>query len=481
MIGVNMNRRHTAILFVSLVLTGSALLAGAELKEALGMMMLGVALAWAVGSDVASKSYSRLKGITSTFYLWIRLPLVMILAGCILGAVLLLSHANPLAAIAVMSAVGVIVAPFTLLPTQLPSLDTSRGWLRIPLLLLATAAFFLAALGSLAGVAMFDRFEAEQNAERLGQLMVPSFVALLVGIWWLSKGWKLIQRGINVEAAPEPAPVEGSRRRMFGQYVWLFLGVLTLTLWLGLLAWSASSNWAYAPQAVIQSKPNENLLTQAGFILLLAWLPYSIWKKLLDREPNSDGKNVRRHRRITAAAGMIFSVVLCFAVTFGIQNGNDRIFVNQIDKSAAELKEVGGKIGSLKQRDLKTTADYITAYSEIEPLRLDFDSKIQHCAAIYREARQRDESRGPINIQRFYKSNTPEVWQNYFDMLELLRQVSALTRRETLTVSNMAALPERDQVQFWQAEFRPLLEQEDALREKILALQTKMQPAMNTK
>lgn len=475
-----MNRRHTAVLFVSLVLTGSALLAGAEVKQALGMMMLGVALAWAVGSDVASKSYSRLKGITSTFYLWIRLPLVMILAGCILGAVLLLSRANPVIAIAVMSAVGIIIAPFTLLP-QLPPFDTSRGWLRIPPWLMATAAFFLGALGSITGAAALGGVEAGQYAERLGQLVAASFVALLAGIWWLSKGWKLIQRGINVETAPEPAPVEGSRRRMFGQYVWLFLGVLTLTLWLGLLAWLASSNWAYAPQEVIQYKANENLLTQAGFILLLAWLPYRIWKKILDREPNSVGKNVRRHRRITAAAGMIFSVVLCFAVTFGTQNGHDRIFVNQIGKSIAELNEVARKIGSLKQRDLKTTADYIKAYSEIEPLQLDFDSKIQHCGEIYQAARQRDKNRGPLNIQRFYGGDTSEVWQDSLKMLDLLHQVSALTKQETSTTTNMAALPERDQVQFWQAEFRPLLEQEDALREKILALQTKMQAATNTK
>jgi len=60
-------------------------------------------------------------------------------------------------------------------------------------------------------------------------------------------------------------------------------------------------------------------------------------------------------------------------------------------------------------------------------------------------------------------------------MIEFLRQLGELTKQETLTARNMAALPELDQVQFWKASFRPLLEQEEALREKILALQTKMQ------
>src|SRR5882724_8796830 len=97
-----LNRRHKVILFVTLVATGCALLIGAELREALGFMMLGVALAWAVGSDLASKFYSGLKNRSGGLYSWIRLPLAMALAGALLGAVLLYSHANPVLAIAAM-------------------------------------------------------------------------------------------------------------------------------------------------------------------------------------------------------------------------------------------------------------------------------------------------------------------------------------------------------------------------------------------
>jgi hypothetical protein len=38
----------------------------------------------------------------------------------------------------------------------------------------------------------------------------------------------------------------------------------------------------------------------------------------------------------------------------------------------------------------------------------------------------------------------------------------------------MAALPVREQVEFWRKDFKPLLEQEDTLRSKILALTKKM-------
>src|SRR2546426_395017 len=134
---MTLNRRHKAILFVALVLTGCGLLVGAELKEALGFMMLGVAFAWAIGSETASKLYAGLKGVAGTFYLSIRLLLAMALAGGLLGAVLLYSHANPVLVVVFMCAAGVFIAPLTPLRTQ-------KMWLRVPLILLAGIVFILA-------------------------------------------------------------------------------------------------------------------------------------------------------------------------------------------------------------------------------------------------------------------------------------------------------------------------------------------------
>ena len=139
-LAVTLNRRHKAILFVTLVVSGCALLLGAELKETLGFIMLGVAFAWAIGSDGASKLYAGLKGASGTFYSWIRLPLAMALAGGILGAVLLYSRANPVLVVVFMCAAGIFLAPLAPFPTQ-------RIWLRVPLFLLGVAAFIAATGG----------------------------------------------------------------------------------------------------------------------------------------------------------------------------------------------------------------------------------------------------------------------------------------------------------------------------------------------
>ena len=459
---VSLNRRHKVILFTTLVLSGSGLLAGAELKETIGLMMLGAAMAWALGSDAAAKSYSRLKSITSTVYLWVRLPLAMTFSGLALGAVLLASQANPVATVGVMSLAGIVIAPFTSIPSR-------NIWLKLPTVAVAAMLFVLA---DLAVVSLF-RFGAS-DAGHVGRLTGIGFLALLFGIWWLSKGWRLILEGFTLQTVSVSA--EGPPRGAFGQYVSLFFGVVILTLWVGVLTWSASSDWAYGPQGKITGpKTNDNTFVQFAFVLLLAWWPYAAWKKILTRQSNAE--YLWRHKATAVAAGMLFTVVLCLAATFGSQNGQDRFTVDQITRAGAEMKEVALKIGSLKRGDLKTTNDYIHAYAEIELLQPDFEAKIRDLSDLYSAARQRDEHRGPINIQRFYKSHNSEVWQNDSAMIELARQFSELTRQESLTVRTMVALPQPEQAHYWHASFRPLIEQEETLREKTLTLQKKTQEA----
>jgi hypothetical protein len=458
---MSLNRRHKAILFLTLVITGCSLLVGAELKEALGFMMLGVALAWAIGSDTATKFYSGLKNVSGSFYSWIRLPLVMALVGAFLGAVLLYSHANPVLAIACMCAAGIVVAPLTPLPTQ-------RIWLRIPLVLLAAVAFVMAAFG----IVSTDLIASNRFAGRMGQLTVPASVALLVGIFWLSKGWKQIEKGITAQPVIEITPQE--KKRAWGQYVSLFIGIGVLTLWLSLLSWLATGSWEYAPEKVVVSDKNDsNLLVQAGFIVLLAAWPYAAWKLILNREPNSEPRFLKRHQRVAMLAGMIFVLALGLAITFGIQNGNDRLLTDEILARAGNLRTVAEKIGAIKQRDMKTTGDYIEAYSEIEALLPEYEDQIQKYKGIFKESEERDKSRGPINIQRFYKSHNPEMWKNDLDMVNVLDEIDSLTRQETLTVKEMAALPAQSQPDFWRKEFRPLLMKEDTLREKAITLQAK--------
>lgn len=459
---MQLNRRHKAILFLTLVFTGCALLVGAELKEAIGSMMLGVALAWAIGSDTSSRFYFGLKTAPGFFYSWGRLPFVMALTGALLGAVLLTFRANPVAVVAFMSAAGIFIAPFRTLPTK-------KLWLRIPLVILAGTAFFASAIG----ISITEM--APEYGRRFGQLSGTGFVVLLVGIFWLSKGWRLIEQGIGVAPPVQSAP-ELKGTRIWPRFISLFLGVTLLTLWLSMLGWLASSNWAYAPHGIPTDKTSNNLLVQVVFVVLLALWPYKVWKHILSHEPNTDPRFLRRHKRITAIAGMLFACVLSLAITYGIQNGNDRLLVSKLTAAGKDLSAVETRIGAIKHRDMRTTGDYIQAYSEIDVLLPDLEAKIQNAADTYKEVHDRDASRGLINIQRFYKNNNPEIWKDNEELIGLLRQYESLTRQEVVTVRNMAALPTTsEQVNFWQKKFRPLLVEENDLTKEIRVVVAKIQ------
>ena len=467
-----MNRRHKAILFATLVATGSALLAGAAFKTAVGMMMLGTALAWVVGSDAALRGYATAKNVTSTFYVWARLPIVMAFAGGVLGIVLTFSHGNPVAAFGSMSMVGVFISPLTELPAR-------KKWLKACLVTLCPFVFLFAVYGTL----LLDPSSLNEHGGKLGSMSLAGFIALLFGVWWLSKGWRLIQKGLGVDHA-EPISQEGSLARAgtTRSYISFLLGVIVLTMWIGLLTWSASSDWSLSPWQLSRPGASNTFASSwggAGFILLLGWWPYRQWNKILRREPHSDPINLTRHKRVTASVAMLFTVVFCFAATFGVQNGTDRAFRQEIDDSNNSLRDVVTKLSALKQRDIKTTQDYIDVYSGLDSLQAEFDANIDHARVLYQKAKQMDEARGPVNIQKFYSSNNPAVWKTYIDALDMLQQVSNVTKQEIGAAKTMAALPQVEQPSFWQSEFKPLLEQEDSLRKKMISLQarTKTGPA----
>jgi hypothetical protein len=48
---LNLNRRHKVTLFLTVVLAGIAALSGGKMMEVVGILLLGLALAWALGSD----------------------------------------------------------------------------------------------------------------------------------------------------------------------------------------------------------------------------------------------------------------------------------------------------------------------------------------------------------------------------------------------------------------------------------------------
>ncbi|MGD0792020.1 MAG: hypothetical protein ABR920_09640 [Terriglobales bacterium] len=453
---MSLNKRHKAILFITLVMTGSALLAGAKLSEGVGILILGVAFAWLFGSETASRTYDSLRSVPGRAWPWLRISLLMVTGGALLVGVALVSNFNSFIVVASLCIFGVLISPIRQLPTQ-------RRWLVLLVWFAAVVVFFLSAVG----VSVLCHVSSEES-ERVGELTAYGLIAFPIGMLWLVKGWRLIVAGITAQqvvepASPESTPVEQKGTRW--RHVFLFSGVLVLTLWLGLLTFSAFSDSVYPYKTTSSSKPTT--IGPVLFLLLLAWWPYVCWASILRLEPNTSGVNLRRHKRVTMALGALFTVIMCVAITFGIQNGNDRVSTAKIEEGRKDFQDVAVKIGGIKSRELRTTKDYIDAYAEMEPLLAEFDGQLRQFTIILNEAQQEDTNRGPLNVRHLFRNNEKEMVEWDFQTFELLRQDNELTRKQILVTKQMAALPQEYQVEFWKKNFQPLAEEEDILRQKI--------------
>lgn len=456
-----LNRRHKAVLFLTLVMTGSSLLAGATLTEAVGMLMLGGALAWLVGSEAVVRAYQYVRTLPGIIRPWLRTLLLMLLGGCLLVGVAVWSNFNSFVVVASMSIFGMPLSSLLHFPTE-------RRWLQVISWILAIVVFFFAVVAT----AMLSG-TPDQNMERMGQLAAYGLIALPVGLFWLAKGWRLVLAGITAEQPLDATQTANRGTRWL--YVSLFLGAIILTLVLGLLGFAAFTDSVFPSQAKVTAKPSnpQSPFSAPIFLALLAWWPYASWKSILKREPNTVAANVKRHKRVTTVLGALFTVILSVAITFGIQNGYDRIATIRLEDGMKDFKDVADKIGAIKGRDLQTTKDYIDAYAEMEPLQVEYDNRLRAFTDFLSEAKQKDKNRGPINIQHLYSKHKEWlVWDD--EIADLLRQGNELTKQEVLAAKQMASLPESYQPKFWQKNFRPLLEEEATLRQKIESLQRKM-------
>jgi hypothetical protein len=155
------------------------------------------------------------------------------------------------------------------------------------------------------------------------------------------------------------------------------------------------------------------------------------------------------------------------AIAVGIENHTDRVLDAQITESQSEMRVVGGQIAQMKDRDFKSMAQYIQVYTRIEPLVNDYDQKLQRYTGLYRIAEQRDQHRSVIHFGRTRLRHQPDVWRDGWKIIDLVRQINEITKKEVSVIHDMSNLPESEQVQFWHEEFMPLADEEHALREQL--------------
>src|SRR6266705_2141606 len=175
---------------------------------------------------------------------------------------------------------------------------------------------------------------------------------------------------------------------------------------------------------------------------------------------------IPRYAVLTGAAVLAAAVTVTIALA--IQDRTDRRLTSDIERTQSDLLGLGAQITAIKDADLTTTTDYIAAYAQIEPLQKEYDEKLQRFSDLYTYARERDSHRGLLDLQRWRSKHHPEIWDRMSEIIDLVRQINGITKREASVVHAMASLPDEERMRFLHEQFMPLAAQEHALREKLV-------------
>jgi hypothetical protein len=171
-------------------------------------------------------------------------------------------------------------------------------------------------------------------------------------------------------------------------------------------------------------------------------------------------------RRYVVAGAVLLLGITVLVIAFALQDHDDRVLAEDLDRTGVELKIVGGQIADIKEADLISMNDY-SAHAQVEHLQSDYDQKLQKYSELYGLARKRDSDRGIFNVERFHGKHHPETWENMTEIIDLVRQINELAKRQTALIHAMASLPERERVKFWHEQFAPLAAEKHALREQL--------------
>jgi len=164
---------------------------------------------------------------------------------------------------------------------------------------------------------------------------------------------------------------------------------------------------------------------------------------------------------------MLVACIAAAGITLVVRDRNEKEMLSQLERSQADLRMLGGQIANIKDADLTSTNDFISAYAQIEPLEKEYEVRLQQFSGLYERARERDSHRGWLDLERLRGRYHPETWEKMSEIIGLVREISEVTKRQISVVHAMASLREPERMRFWHEQFMPLSAQKHALREQL--------------
>src|SRR2546423_8832139 len=86
-------------------------------------------------------------------------------------------------------------------------------------------------------------------------------------------------------------------------------------------------------------------------------------------------QGIRRYAIVAVA--MLVAFIVAAGVTLVGRDRNEKEMLSQLERSQAELRTLGGQIANIKDADLTSASDFISAYAQVETLEKKDEGKLQ--------------------------------------------------------------------------------------------------------
>jgi anti-sigma-K factor RskA len=89
---------------------------------------------------------------------------------------------------------------------------------------------------------------------------------------------------------------------------------------------------------------------------------------------------IRKKRRIpryvVIAAAILVIAAIGIAAEFEIEDRREEALAAEIARAESDLRELGAQVAYIKDGDLTSMNDFISAYAQVEPLEKEYDQKL---------------------------------------------------------------------------------------------------------
>jgi hypothetical protein len=81
-------------------------------------------------------------------------------------------------------------------------------------------------------------------------------------------------------------------------------------------------------------------------------------------------------RYAVVAVVILAACVVAAGVTLFLRDQNEKEMLSQLERSQADLRMLGGQIANIKDADLTSANDFISAYAQIAPPEKEYEVKL---------------------------------------------------------------------------------------------------------